>query len=978
MSEPSSYGFVPWVRQGLASLARIAPTSNFLGLQVSLAVNNTAAPPVAMRLHGPGQVTGIDPRATVRTEPRRNTSTFEANYFAAIEFATPDFPWLFTPALPSVAALKPWICLIVVRDQPGVSLVMRPGALPLIQFTGPAVPLDELPNLDQIGMWAHAQIVGSAMTTDGGVQGALEGSSQAHLSRIICPRKLDPATSYIACLVPTFHAGASAGIAPDLPVSDADVAPAWDAHVAAPFSLPVYSSWRFSTGEAGDFASLARRMHPPRGPLRLGVRDLDVSSPGFGLPKFPNVIRDLEGALRSKETASRPWPPGVQAQFEAALRPIIAPPPAAVPIISPPVYGGVASGSPLPATGAQPLWLGELNLDPVRRATAGIGTDIVRADQEDLMASAWEQYQAVRRANQLLRQMQLARAVSSATRDRHFVAVDGPGTFLQLTRPLHSRLRLDATSAQTLHAQVGASRIASGAVSPAFRRLARRRGPVGRTLFAAGAQSRIVERLNVVAGTAGAVATVSPKVPPTGSVLLDAISPQTTTADVVPTAIAATVGWSAVQAGMLTFTGATATAATVAPTTGPTTTAPHVAAIPIGDPGAGTTSRGGGTPLPAPPPPPPPQTARPLHGNPSSPFWVDNGGAAFPFSPDFPSDPAAYAQMVARFRAAANLVASYVSARTTKIADAPEKPPLAATLNVAQTMALAAIDPNVTIVNRARAQLVLPTTGDPLRPLLGQPQFPRPMSRELTPQQLLPGVDRVPPETAALLVTNPPFVEAFMVGLNDEMRRELAWRQYPVDQRCTFFTNFWGATNSATASTDDIAPISSWDPAKHLGGNATAHGEQVVLLLRGELLRRYPSAIISAVQAAGPSNARALTNTELFPIFRGSIDPDMVFFGFALTPEAATAGAGWYFVLAEHPTEPRFGFEPVPAPGPLTIWNNLAWPQVAVSHNHVDLAVPPPSPPLEGATWGANSAQQAFITFRRPVRLALHASVLLG
>jgi hypothetical protein len=242
---------------------------------------------------------------------------------------------------------------------------------------------------------------------------------------------------------------------------------------------------------------------------------------------------------------------------------------------------------------------------------------------------------------------------------------------------------------------------------------------------------------------------------------------------------------------------------------------------------------------------------------------------------------------------------------------------------------------------------------------------------------LLPGVDRVPPETAALLVTNPAFVEAFMLGLNDEMRRELAWRQYPVDQRGTYFTNFWGA-GAGAAPSDDIVPIATWNAALHLGGNATAHGEQVVLLLRGELLRRYPSTIVSAVQAAGPPNARTLTTTEIFPIFQGTIDPDMVFFGFALSVAAATAGSGWYFVLAEHPTEPRFGFEPIVKPGPLTTWNNLAWPQVKVAHGHVDLAAAAPSPPLEGATWNANSAQQAFITFRRPVRVALHASVLLG
>lgn len=927
MSDPASYGFLPWVRRGLSSLARTAPTGNYLGVQVSIAVNTVTSGAVGVRLHGPAQVTGIDPRAIVRTEPRPDTATFETNYFPSVEFATSDFPWLFSPTLPNGDALRPWLCLIVVREQPGVALVPRARALPLVQITDPAVPLDELPNLDQIPTWAHAQIVGAAATTSAAVRSALEGPSPAYLARIICPRKLEPSTSYIACLVPTYHAGVQVGISPDLPVDDSDVAPAWGAAVTAPFSLPVYSSWRFSTGPNGDFASLARRMHPPTKPLQVGLRDMDVSAPGFGLPAFPGLVLGLEGALLSPGTTPTQWPVGVQDQFEQALRPILSPAPGPVPIVSPPVYAQVPSGSALPAPGATPVWMRELDLDPRLRAVAGMGTSIVRADQEQLMASAWDQYEAVRRANQLLRQMQLARAVTSATRTRHFSVVDGPGTMLQLTRPMHARLRLDPSSPLTLERQVAASRIASGAVSGAFRRLARRRGPIGRLLFATGAPSRIVERLNAAPGAAGAVTAMPPRVPPQGVALLDAVSPQTTSADLSPTAVARAAGW---------------------PVATPAAAAPPVAAI-----------------------------ARRVD---TAPFWVAGGGVAFPLAPDIPTDPAANQEMASRFRAAATVVATYVSTRTARILDAPDKPSLAKTLVLVQTITLDAVDPELTIVARARAQLALPTTGDPLRPLLGAPVFPQPMSRELKPHQLLPGVEGVPPETAALLVTNPTFVEAFMVGLNDEMRRELAWRQYPADQRGTFFTRFW-STGAGATSTDDIAAISTWDPSHHLGDNATVHGEQVVLLLRGELLRRYPNTIISAVQAQlGPNNVRTLGTTELFPVFRGSIDPDMVFFGFALSKATAIAGEGWYFVLAEHPTEPRFGFEPVASgtPGTLTTWNDLAWPQVGVSHNHVDLAAPPPSAPIEGAIWNASSAHQAFITFRRPVRLALHATALLG
>jgi hypothetical protein len=45
--------------------------------------------------------------------------------------------------------------------------------------------------------------------------------------------------------------------------------------------------------------------------------------------------------------------------------------------------------------------------------------------------------------------------------------------------------------------------------------------------------------------------------------------------------------------------------------------------------------------------------------------------------------------------------------------------------------------------------------------------------------------------------------------------------------------------------------------------------------------------------------------------------------------------------------------------------------------NHVSVATPP-TVTAPGATWGANAAQQAYITYRQPVRLALLATALLG
>jgi len=57
--------------------------------------------------HLRGDVTGIDPRHIVRTDPPDGTPNYEPNYLAGIEFDHPDFIWLFTPAAPNGNRLRP-------------------------------------------------------------------------------------------------------------------------------------------------------------------------------------------------------------------------------------------------------------------------------------------------------------------------------------------------------------------------------------------------------------------------------------------------------------------------------------------------------------------------------------------------------------------------------------------------------------------------------------------------------------------------------------------------------------------------------------------------------------------------------------------------------------------------------------------------------------------------------------------------------
>src|SRR6266567_3406462 len=98
----AKYVFLPWVRQGAASGIqtpdRDATQTGVVSVTVTLRVNDTEPIDRPVRLYGPGDVIGIDPQQVVRTVPLHLATDFEPNYFPAIEFDRPDFPWLFTPA----------------------------------------------------------------------------------------------------------------------------------------------------------------------------------------------------------------------------------------------------------------------------------------------------------------------------------------------------------------------------------------------------------------------------------------------------------------------------------------------------------------------------------------------------------------------------------------------------------------------------------------------------------------------------------------------------------------------------------------------------------------------------------------------------------------------------------------------------------------------------------------------------------------
>ena len=246
----------------------------------------------------------------------------------------------------------------------------------------------------------------------------------------------------------------------------------------------------------------------------------------------------------------------------------------------------------------------------------------------------------------------------------------------------------------------------------------------------------------------------------------------------------------------------------------------------------------------------------------------------------------------------------------------------------------------------------------------------------LDPERFLPGVGEIPPDAITLLETNPRFVESLLVGLNSEMNRELLWRSFPTDQRGTPFRKFWAWTDGGS----DVPPIHLWPAANTLGTNARGGpGGQIALLVRGRLLRRYPNTSIYAWRSANGALINPPGPTDLKPpVFAGVLGSDIVFVGFDLTDADLLAGDGWFFVLQQQPTEPRFGFDELD-PGAslptLGSWSDATWTHTGTApgrYLHIG------GNPLAGRVvsdveFVAHAGHFAAITLQKPMRVAVHA-----
>jgi hypothetical protein len=985
---------------------------------------------------------------------------------------------------PGLLHLRPWLTLIVLKETEftdGQTILDRP--LPFISISAAGVFPAARELWAWAHVHLNRSVAGGPtelVSPDMGavlpkVQAVLGQNRDLAYSRLVCPRRLDENLGYHAFVVPTFETGRLAGLGQDPAASPNATTTAWDDYAgkAEPASMPYYYRWYFRTGDRGDFEYLVRLLKPQPVDARVGSRDMDVEDPGSNIPPIdkPELggVLHLGGALEvpaedlspadlAKRQTFENWDQPYPDPFEKALAALIDLPddyaaqtaaaanaasglgPAVEtdpdPLITAPLYGCwhaltqrlLTNRDGTPA--ANPTnWVHRLNLDPRFRVPAAVGAAVVEANAPSYMNDAWQQIGDVLAANQRIREMHLALGVSGIWYNRHvqpLAAADMERAFA-LSAPVNRRVLFRGS---TVAFTRSTSLVPPVLTSTVFRRVLRPGARMMRNLpFDATATPRnLLARVN-----AGAVSAAPPKTPPPGLPTLDqvggAIRPSGAPVWLLELlAQYPWLPWAVVVLALLLIV----LAILLIPGPAGLAVAALVAAAAwalfqrlqswaLADGPSQILGEGGQTPSKVDAMPP----------NPT--FTLQAPGSSVAPPPGATDSPTAV-----RFKTALrDADALHVAGQTAAIR------PALTTLDLTgvATGVVAAINPTTTIPARGLSFIGLPRwileqMGDSFSEVMAYPKIDIPMYeplKDLSIELFLPNINLIPDNSITLIETNQRFIEAYMVGLNHEFARKLLWNGYPTDQRGSYFRQFWSVgsyIDSEGLSHDalkeklyDIPEIHTWAATSNLGdhNHRAGAGAQAVLVIRGQLLKRYPTAVIFAqhavwrttdgkidptlprmLDALAPGEEAKPPRSKLrSPLYEAKANPDIYFFGFDLTVAEAKGqsgqnpgdDAGWFFVIKQRPGEPRFGLE-ISRDGPITLFDQITWDDAGVAAGgFLGAGALAPAPLVHaGATdpdldqnsddlvvnaAASSSARWAYLLFRAPVMVAVHADELL-
>ncbi len=952
MSNSHNY-YIPHLRTGMA--ARVATSSQKekrTSIKVSLdakAGNQKETASLDIALYGPGDVLGFQQKAILRIQPVHNIGNFDASKVPFLEFAEPDFLWRYS-TLKVKGNWVPWISLIVLKNKDGE----EEGEFALLPRTNPNLPPRvklsadaKLPDLKEAWRWAHIHVNGEEGTNEERIKNILKTQPHLAVARLMCARRLKPRTKYTALVVPTYLLGVEAGLGLDIETSETEGKTlAWSSPTAGKgMTIPYYYKWEFRTGTRGDFESLIKQL-TPRTLTGVGLKEVDCSQLGYGLQAEDKM--QFEGALRSTDTGYQSWGYDATAtanetqekltevlnshisdEVDNNGEPILR--------VVPPIYGKwfqSEEGSDFNLD-KQNNWINELNLDFRHRYAAGLGVEFVKENQETLMQSAWQQLKEIKKVNRALNVGKFGRAISSCMYKR----LNGLSAekLLQFGLPLQSKLRAENTDETSQY---------------------KRQKTNKPTIHAQLKNSEMTDNVSQIKLRKYLVRKFDKKAIPTTSIHQNRQRFQSVLKEDIVTS----------------------------------------KFVPKGS---------------------------------------DNRGNKENPDPIIAYRARGFDEMEQSIEALGNQIKKNINPSFTIEKRLCRK--IDHIRHWERRNSIKEEEPQTRSLN------TIPK--DPLRPVMWYPEFHSPMYRYLRDKGqhlLLPGLGEVPENTVAVLVTNPRFIESFMLGLNHEFAAELRWREYPTDMRGTYFRKFWDTTiysvddyerrcfrasllgrkllekllivqnnnlslgsnqkanlkaylkalapnailnknnldsnyekafkylegifdkKTADLKEDDLAiakiyeqyienwlltreqdkdmtPIHEWTQDSKLGdhpnirmkevdGQEVEDTDQVVLLIRGDILNKFPNMLLYLEDKA--------TKSRVFPIFEANLDPDIVMLGFPIDDN----DNGKYNLIFEEPmSEIQYGLDELVQGDEIDIAapvNDITWQNFHIEDGYINKTIP--------------------------------------
>lgn len=938
------YYFYSWLRENLAAAIDQQIDTNSDKLRASIKITlNVMSPPnkiiggelpeKTIELYGPGDVLGFDSRIITRTDPRHNVGDFEPNYFPIIEFADPDFPWRFTPTKENTSEnLQPWIALIVLEDgefkEEGTTEGDEQGKRPDKQLPPviSEVSTSSLPDLSETWRWAHVQVTDEANKeiSDLELKKIMLDEPEQIISRLMCARRLKSGTKYHAFVVPTFRCGRSVGMGKEPDESETPLSYAWDKNCNK-IELPYYYKWEFRTGQRGDFEHLIRLLKP-RPITGVGTREIKCEDRGV----ITDPVLDLEGALCSPDTVFTQWgKDGNESEpFRVRLAELLKQPKADMagrgsntPKVVPPIYGRWHAARDEVHIQDDNMYLfswdgipGNDNEILIEFLKQKYGIDWVIKPKIDKIDN--DKDKAIKVSTE---KNNISLRLNDEKTKMNLEINDGR-TDEFIVKTENGKLNI--------YDNINKSWLDELNLDPRHRIAA----SIGAKVIKDQQESLMISAWDQL----GDVEEANEKLRQAQIGIANSKSiykrlPQ----DEDLLRLTAPV-FSKVQMENR------------------YTVQEHIqrSMVPLAvcDPAFRRIQRPQG---------PIRKRQKVALTSPRLFERFNKGGH----------------KVVRTHPVSGNIMENR-------------------TLNDTISSIYTELEPRNKIIDRTKRILERNDSGI----IMAHPTFPQPMYKflqDISQDLLLPGIEKIPPNTIGLLKTNRRFIEAYMCGLNHEFASELLWREYPTDQRGSYFRQFWDYSDYISKESDteenleDIKSLAKWN-SERLGSNEPANHpkEKLVLILRGDLLKKYPNAVIYAVEAKlNEKNERvpALPEFEVegeiqSPVFSGTMQPDITFLGFNITEDEARNG--WYFVIEERVSETQFGLDEIKSENSedFKSWDDLTW-------GHFKKKKVKPGDYLDGLKpdleeeyideWNDGSANIAWITMQKPVRIIIHANRIL-